>query len=31
VLPKMRFFPAERRGCKVRQLVQLPFGFRLSR
>lgn len=28
-LPKMRFSPAERRGCKVKQLVQLPFAFKL--
>ncbi len=28
-LPKMRFTPAERRGCKVKQLVQLPFAFEL--
>jgi TonB family protein len=28
-LPRMRFTPAERRGCKVRQLVQLPFAFKL--
>lgn len=31
VLPKMRFTPAERRGCKVKQLVQLPFAFKLRR
>jgi TonB family protein len=30
-LPKMRFTPAERRGCKVKQLVQLPFAFKLNR
>lgn len=30
-LPKMRFTPAERRGCKVKQLVQLPFAFKLRR
>jgi TonB family protein len=31
VLPKMRFSPAQRRGCKVKQLVQLPFAFKLHR
>ena len=30
VLPRMRFFPAELGGCKVRQVVQLPFGFRVG-
>jgi TonB family protein len=30
VLPRMRFTPAELRGCKVKQLVQLPFAFKLS-
>jgi TonB family protein len=30
VLPKMRFYPAEIRGRKVRQMVQQPFEFRLS-
>jgi TonB family protein len=30
-LPNMRFTPAERGGCKVRQLVQLPFTFKLDR
>jgi protein TonB len=30
VLPKMRFTPAERRGCKVKQLVQLPCAFKLN-
>jgi TonB family protein len=29
-LPKMRFTPAEIRGCKVKQLVQLPFAFKLN-
>ena len=28
-LPKMRFTPALHRGCKVKQLVQLPFAFKL--
>lgn len=31
VLPKMRFSPAVYRGCKVKQMVQLPFAFRLNR
>lgn len=30
VLPRMRFFPAEIAGCKVRQIAELPFGFRTS-
>lgn len=30
-LPKMRFTPAEWRGCKVKQIVQLPFAFKLNR
>lgn len=30
-LPKMRFTPALYRGCKVKQLVQLPFAFKLRR
>ena len=30
VLPRMSFFPAEIGGCKVRQVVQLPFGFRVG-
>lgn len=30
VLPKMRFSSAERRGCKVKQLVQLPFAFKIN-
>lgn len=30
VLPRMRFLPAEIAGCKVRQVVQLPFGFRVG-
>jgi TonB family protein len=29
-IPKMRFTPAELGGCKVRQLVQLPFAFKLN-
>jgi TonB family protein len=29
-IPKMKFSPAEYRGCKVRQLVQLPFAFKLN-
>ena len=28
-VPKMRFTPALYRGCKVKQLVQLPFAFKL--
>ena len=31
VLPKLRFIPAEVGGTKVRQLVQQPFRFGLSR
>lgn len=31
VLPRMRFIPAELGGCKVRQLVQLPFKFWTNR
>lgn len=31
VIPKMRFLPAERRGCKVKQLIHLPFAFKLNR
>lgn len=30
VLPRMRFSPAELGGCAVRQLVQLPFAFKLN-
>jgi TonB family protein len=30
VLPQMKFFPAELDGCKVRQIVQLPFAFKLN-
>jgi hypothetical protein len=30
VLPRMRFHPAEIGGCKVKQLVQFPFAFRLG-
>ena len=30
VLPRMRFSPAEVGGCAVRQLVQLPFAFKLN-
>lgn len=30
-LPKMRFSPAVYRGCKVKQMVQLPFAFKLRR
>lgn len=26
-VPRMRFIPAEIAGCRVRQIVQLPFGF----
>jgi protein TonB len=31
VLPQMRFYPAEVGGRKVRQLVQMPFQFALSK
>jgi protein TonB len=31
VLPQMRFLPAEIGGHKVRQLVQLPFEFKITR
>ena len=31
VLPKMRFSSAVYRGCKVKQMVQLPFAFKLNR
>jgi protein TonB len=31
VMPKLRFFPAEVGGRKVRQLVQLPFNFTIER
>jgi protein TonB len=31
VLPQMRFLPAEIGGKKVRQLVQLPFEFKINR
>jgi outer membrane biosynthesis protein TonB len=31
VLPRMRFFPAEGAGRKVRQRLELPVEFRLSR
>jgi protein TonB len=31
VLPRMRFLPAEIGGRKVRQLVQLPFEFKINR
>lgn len=31
VLPKMQFYPAEVGGHKVRQLVQMPFGFKVPR
>jgi protein TonB len=30
-LPKMRFYPAEVGGRKVKELVQLPFAFALSK
>lgn len=30
VVPRMRFYPAEIAGCSVRQVVQLPFGFKLN-
>jgi TonB family protein len=31
VLPRMRFSAALYRGCKVKQMVQLPFAFKLNR
>lgn len=31
VLPRYRFQPAERDGCKVRMYVQIPFTFQISR
>ncbi len=31
VLPRMRFSPPLYRGCKVKQMVQLPFAFKLNR
>ena len=31
VLPNMKFYPAEVGGHKVRQLVQMPFGFKVPR
>lgn len=31
VVPRLRFKPARVRGCPVRQLVQLPFGFNIRR
>ena len=31
VLPKMRFSSAVYRGCKAKQMVQLPFAFKLNR
>ena len=31
VLPNYRFFPAELGGRKVKQLVQMPFVFSLSK
>lgn len=31
VLPEMKFYPAEVGGHKVRQLVQMPFGFKVPR
>jgi hypothetical protein len=31
VLPQWRFIPAETGGRKVKQLVQLPFEFALSK
>ena len=31
VLPRMQFYPAEVGGHKVRQLVQMPFGFKVPR
>jgi periplasmic protein TonB len=30
-LPKMRFYPAEVGGRKVKELVQLPFTFKLQK
>jgi periplasmic protein TonB len=30
-LPQMRFYPAEVGGHKVKQLVQMPFQFSLSK
>lgn len=30
-LPQMRFVPAELNGCKVRQIAQLPFAFKVHR
>lgn len=30
VLPRMRFLPAQVGGCAVRQMVQLPFAFKLN-
>lgn len=30
-LQRMRFSPAELDGCRVRQIVQLPFGFKLNK
>ena len=31
VLPNMKFYPAEVGGRKVKQLVQMPFQFNLSK
>jgi protein TonB len=31
VLPQMKFYPAEVGGRKVKQLVQMPFQFNLSK
>ena len=31
VLPRMQFYAAEVGGHKVRQLVQMPFGFKVPR
>jgi hypothetical protein len=31
VLPSMKFYPAEVGGRKVKQLVQLPFAFKLNK
>lgn len=31
VIPRMRFSPPLYRGCKVKQMVQLPFAFKLNR
>jgi TonB family protein len=31
VLPRMRFSPAELDGCRVRQIVQMPFAFKINR